>query len=109
VKSETIKQFYGIYDEEFHRQSQRRQSLETMLRAALQEGELEVHFQPQADLHTGKIVGAESLLRWRIPETGWVPPNQIISIAEDSDSCPHSPCGFSRRVCDIAQTGEIRY
>jgi len=54
----------------------------------LQEGELEVHFQPQADLHTGKIVGAESLLPLADTGNRLGAAESIISIAEDSDLMP---------------------
>ncbi|MBA2690588.1 MAG: EAL domain-containing protein [Burkholderiales bacterium] len=76
---------YAVYDKEFHRQNRLRKSLEAMLRNALQENELEVYLQPQADLHTGRIASAESLLRWRLPDDSMVSPAQIISIAEESD------------------------
>ena len=75
---------YTVYDKEFHRQNRLRQSLEASLRTALQENELEIYFQPQADLRSGKIVGAEALLRWHLADSGTVPPTQIISVAEDS-------------------------
>ncbi|HVK54288.1 MAG TPA: GGDEF domain-containing phosphodiesterase [Burkholderiales bacterium] len=78
------KHHFALYNEEFYLQNRLRQSLEAMLRSALQEDELELYLQPQTDLNTGKIVGAESLLRWRLPEAGLVPPAQIIAVAEES-------------------------
>lgn len=47
-------------------------------------GEFYAEFQPQADLATGVIVGAESLVRWRHPQLGVVPPSNFIPLAEDS-------------------------
>ncbi|MGF1641354.1 MAG: EAL domain-containing protein [Rhodospirillales bacterium] len=54
------------------------------LRHALQRDELELHYQPVLDLRSGMVVGAESLLRWRHPKHGMVPPDRFIGLAEDS-------------------------
>ena len=59
-------------------------TLETSLRLALENGELFLEYQPQVDLATENIIGAEALLRWRHPELGLVPPNKFIPIAENS-------------------------
>jgi len=59
-----------------------RLSLAGALRSALAEHQLEVHYQPLADFATGKVVGAEALLRWEHPEHGWIPPEDIIALAE---------------------------
>lgn len=52
------------------------------LRAAMTNGELQVYFQPQIELATGVVVGAEALLRWKHPELGFIPPNKFIPVAE---------------------------
>jgi diguanylate cyclase (GGDEF)-like protein/PAS domain S-box-containing protein len=61
-----------------------RLSLEGRLRQALQNQELIVHYQPLIDLATGRIRGAEALLRWQHPELGLVAPGDFIAIAEVS-------------------------
>jgi diguanylate cyclase (GGDEF)-like protein/PAS domain S-box-containing protein len=61
-----------------------RMELERDLASALTNGELELYFQPQVDLHSGRIIGAESLLRWHHPIRGMVPPDQFIPIAEEA-------------------------
>jgi diguanylate cyclase (GGDEF)-like protein len=54
------------------------------LHHAIQRGEFLLHYQPQLDLQTGRISGAEALLRWRHPERGLVSPDQFIQLAEDT-------------------------
>jgi diguanylate cyclase len=54
------------------------------LRSALAQGELMLQFQPQFDLASSRIVGAEALLRWRHPLLGLVPPGRFIRVAEQS-------------------------
>ena len=56
--------------------------LESSLRLALQRQEFEIYYQPQVSLQTGKIIGAEALLRWHQPEEGLIPPVEFIPIAE---------------------------
>jgi len=54
------------------------------LRTALARGEFMLHYQPKFHLASGRITGAEALLRWRHPELGLVPPSRFIAIAEQS-------------------------
>ena len=54
------------------------------LRGALDREEFVLHYQPQLDLCTGRVVGAEALLRWRRPGVGLVPPGAFIDVAEES-------------------------
>ena len=53
------------------------------LRRALEGEEFSLHFQPQLDVRTGRIVGVEALIRWRHPQRGMVSPAQFIPIAEE--------------------------
>ncbi|RFB81126.1 putative bifunctional diguanylate cyclase/phosphodiesterase [Methylovirgula sp. 4M-Z18] len=59
-----------------------RKSIETDLQKALQNGEIEVHYQPQATTITREICGYEALLRWTHPVRGMVPPSDFIPVAE---------------------------
>lgn len=59
-------------------------SLEKDLRLALERNEFMLYYQPQADLVTGKVCGAEALLRWNHPEKGMVSPAEFIPVAEDT-------------------------
>ena len=61
-----------------------RLKLEYDLRLALEQNQFELHYQPQIDVRSKRVYGAEALVRWRHPERGLVPPNQFISIAEET-------------------------
>ncbi len=61
---------------------QRRLLLATRLKAALHGNQLRLHFQPQFDLHTGALCGAEALARWHDADAGWIAPSEFIPVAE---------------------------
>jgi diguanylate cyclase (GGDEF)-like protein len=62
----------------------RRLQLEQELREALARETLAVHFQPQVELHTGRVAGAEALARWPHPEEGLISPAEFIPVAEET-------------------------
>lgn len=61
-----------------------RVEIENGLRHALERNELLLHYQPQVDINSGKIIAVEALLRWAHPEKGVIPPNKFIQVAEES-------------------------
>lgn len=63
--------------------ARKRLMLETGLRQALERGEFVLYYQPQVDVRTGNLVGAEALLRWQRPGVGMVFPHEIIPLAEE--------------------------
>lgn len=75
---------FCYFDQDMQAQSERRRALKRDLQTALVEGQFEVHYQPQIDLTTNKVVGAEALLRWTHPERGAISPADFIPIAEES-------------------------
>ena len=75
---------YQLYVPAIGDRAQERLILETNLHKALEREEFCLHYQPQVELKTDKIVGMESLIRWQHPELGLVPPNQFIPLAEET-------------------------
>ncbi len=59
-------------------------NLETNLRYALEHSQFQIYYQPQVDLSTGRIIGAEALIRWMHPEQGFISPGQFIPLAEQN-------------------------
>lgn len=76
------KNSFQFYDEEMHDTVQRRKSMERDLRVAIAAGAFELHYQPQIDLKTQTVIGAEALIRWPHPEQGTIPPLDFIPLAE---------------------------
>ena len=73
-----------VFSRDLAEEIQRRVSLETQLKQALQRGEFSLHYQPKVDLSHGRIVGWEALLRWQSPNLGLVSPVEFIPIAEQT-------------------------
>jgi len=67
-----------------HTQINERLAMESRLRRALEREEFLLYYQPLLDLNSGKIMGAEALLRWQHPELDMVPPSRFISLAEET-------------------------
>lgn len=75
---------YLFYSSEMNVRSLEKLEMESSLRRALDRQELLLHFQPQVDIHTGVIIGAEVLIRWKHPDLGMVSPGQFIPMAEET-------------------------
>lgn len=59
-------------------------AMERCLRQAMENKEFSLHYQPQMDLRTGRMIGFEALLRWQNPDLGTVPPGRFIPLAEET-------------------------
>ncbi|MGD1021187.1 MAG: EAL domain-containing protein [Candidatus Sulfotelmatobacter sp.] len=80
---ENGRQTYQYFKPAMNVRAVERQSIEEGLRRALERQEFVVHYQPKINLKTGRITGAEALLRWTHPIRGPVSPAQFIPVAED--------------------------
>lgn len=74
---------YQCFRTEMNTRADRRRLVEGSLRRALQQDEFVLHYQPQIDLVSGAMTGAEALIRWRNPDLGLVYPGEFIPIAEE--------------------------
>lgn len=73
----------GFFSLALSRAAEERLALEKALREALQAGSLELHYQPQIELATGRLYGLEALARWRHPSLGFISPSRFIPLAEE--------------------------
>jgi EAL domain-containing protein (putative c-di-GMP-specific phosphodiesterase class I)/GGDEF domain-containing protein len=74
-----------VYSPEMGERAIRRASLVPRLARALEEGALTLHYQPQIALDSGALVGVEALLRWPLPNGGFISPGEMIPVAERSE------------------------
>ncbi|GAB7052111.1 putative bifunctional diguanylate cyclase/phosphodiesterase [Catenuloplanes indicus] len=75
---------WTVFDASMREAVQERLEIESALRAALADGQLQVFYQPIVDLESGRPRGAEALVRWEHPEKGPIGPNVFIPVAEES-------------------------
>ena len=75
---------YAFYSPETNARSFERLTLETALRKAIENNQLELYYQPKVETATGRIIGAEALLRWNHAELGAISPERFIPLAEET-------------------------
>ncbi len=75
---------YAYFSDDLTVAARERMTLEARLRKAIIQNELRVYYQPQVDLKSGNIVGAEALVRWQDPTEGLIPPLRFIPLAEET-------------------------
>ena len=74
---------FQFYKPEMSVSAMERLDLENSLKAAFENDEFLIHYQPVVDLHKNEVVGVEALLRWHHPEKGMIQPNDFVSVVED--------------------------
>ncbi|MEI7843759.1 MAG: diguanylate cyclase, partial [Gallionellaceae bacterium] len=75
---------YRFFSEKMSIDAQEQLHLQGQLRNAVSQQQFLLHYQPQIDIASGRIVGAEALVRWQHPELGLIPPGKFIPLAERS-------------------------
>jgi diguanylate cyclase (GGDEF)-like protein len=95
---------FQYYAAEMNLRATERLTFRSSLHHALERDEFELHYQPQVDLKTGKIIGMEALLRWQLPKYGLLYPDRFIALAEETELI--TPIGewVLRTACTQCQT-----
>ena len=83
-QAKQLKSGIAVYTGDHDAQSARRLALVSELRAALEEGEIEVHYQPKVELRGERVSGVEALIRWDHPVRGPISPEEFIPVAEET-------------------------
>ena len=92
-----------FFDESMIQAARERLEIEARLRSAMAQGHLQLYYQPQVDVVTGRIEGAEALLRWNDPEEGLISPARFIPVAETSGLIGPLGGWVMREVCRQGQ------
>ena len=93
---------FRFFEEEMDSSAQRRRALQADLRRAVHNNELVLHYQPLVTVNTGEISGFEALVRWNHPTIGMIPPDEFISLAEESGTILTLGEWVLRRACTDA-------
>ncbi|HET9691557.1 MAG TPA: EAL domain-containing protein, partial [Acidimicrobiales bacterium] len=93
---------WAMFSPDMHAAAVRRQDLTSDLLTGIDDGQLSVHLQPLVDLHNGRLLGAEALVRWDHPRFGRLAPDTFIAIAEESGNIGALTRFVLREACRIA-------
>ena len=100
---------YEFYSRELTVSAERRMALEHDLRRSIESGDFELHYQPQIDLASGRMLSVEALIRWLHPTRGLVGPAEFIDIAEKTDLIERLGEWALMTACrDVASWNETR-
>lgn len=103
---ETGKNNYQIYSPSMDRELFKFYTLDKDLRKAFTKNEFLLHYQPKVDAKTGKITGAEALIRWQHGKDGMISPGQFIPLAEENGLIIKLTNWTVRRVCEQIRSWE---
>jgi diguanylate cyclase (GGDEF)-like protein/PAS domain S-box-containing protein len=84
VAKQNGKNRFHIYDPSLDRRARDQHEFLKSIRLALERGQFELHYQPKVNLSTGKMIGAEALIRWRHPERGLLSPAEFLRLIENT-------------------------
>ncbi|NEU12061.1 EAL domain-containing protein [Methylobacterium sp. BTF04] len=91
------------FSDDMRRETVTRQRIGRDLTLAVDEGRIEVWFQPQVDSRTGKVCGLEALLRWKHHELGWLSPPDVVKAAAATRQSERLTRAVFQGVCRMAQ------
>jgi diguanylate cyclase (GGDEF)-like protein len=97
-----------VFSEEMSAAVEERARMEKGLRRATGKNEFVVHYQPEIDLRTGRIVGAEALVRWQTPDRGLVLPMTFIPLAEETGAIVPMSEWILRTACAQAKAWQVQ-
>ena len=103
------KENHVFYAGSMNEESARVMAIETGLQSAIEKNELRVTYQPKVDIQTGKIIGAEALVRWISGDLGFVGPDQFISIAERTGQIIQIGEWVLKQACSQAAIWKNKY
>ena len=103
------KENHIFYSGSMNEESARVMAIETGLQSAIEKNELRVTYQPKVDIQTGKIIGAEALVRWISGDLGFVGPDQFISIAERTGQIIQIGEWVLKQACSQAAIWKNKY
>ena len=102
LAKESGKNTFRFFSSAINKKAQLDMEMSSELRHSIERNELSMAYQPQIDLNTGEIVGAEALLRWKHPLYGSVPPSDFIPMAEKSNLIEQLGGWIMTRACQDA-------
>lgn len=106
----SVKHHYGMhwakYDEDIKRQMEKQRHIELSMHQAVTDNQFKVYYQPKHDAKTGKLIGAEALLRWVHPEYGFMSPAEFIPLFEKNGFITEADTYVWNSVCNDIKTWE---